>query len=154
MNVDKEKLESEVGHFLEELLKATGLDLEFRCEPEDHTMTVWLSGQDAPMVVSSNARLLYAINHLLNRAFYEKSPQQWSFVVDCNDYRATREAELEILAREAAETVKHSGNLLPLEPMPASERRIVHLALAQEAGVSTESEGIGAQRRVVILPLS
>ncbi len=104
------------------------------------------------MVVGSNARLLYAINHLLNRSFYEKSPQQWNFVVDCNDYRATREAELEILAREAAETVKHSGNLLPLEPMPASERRVVHLALAQEAGVSTESEGAGAQRRVVILP--
>ncbi len=104
------------------------------------------------MVVSSNARLLYAINHLLNRAFYEKSPQQWSFVVDCNEYRATREAELEILARETAEKVKHSGNLLPLEPMPASERRVIHLALAQDPGVSTESEGAGAQRRVVILP--
>ncbi len=152
MNFDKEKLESEVGHFLEEVLKATGLDLEFRCEPEDHTMTVWLSGQDASIVVSSNARLLYAINHLLNRAFYEKSPQQWSFVVDCNEYRATREMELESLAREAAEKVKQSGNLLPLEPMPASERRVIHLALAQEPGVITESEGAGAQRRVVILP--
>ncbi len=152
MNFDKEKLESEVSRFLEELLKGTGLDLEFRCEPEEHTMTVWLSGQDAPMVVSSNARLLYAINHLLNRAFYEKSPQQWSFVVDCNEYRATRAAELEGVARAAAERVKHSGNLLSLEPMPASERRVIHLALAQEPGISTESEGAGAQRRVVILP--
>ncbi len=152
MNFDKEKLESEVGHFLEELLKATGLDLEFRCEPEDQTMTVWLSGQDAPMVVSSNARLLYAINHLLNRAFYEKSPQQWSFVVDCNEYRTTRAVELESLAREAAEKVTQSGNLFPLEPMPASERRVIHLALAQDPSVSTESEGVGAQRRVVILP--
>ncbi len=104
------------------------------------------------MVVSSNARLLYAINHLLNRAFYEKSPQQWNFVVDCNEYRATRVAELEGVAREAAEKVKHSGHLLPLEPMPASERRVIHLALAQEPGISTESEGAGAQRRVVILP--
>ncbi len=152
MNFNKEQLESEVGRFLEELFKGTGLDLDFRCEPEDHTMTVWLSGQDAPMVVSSNARLLYAINHLLNRAFYEKSPQQWNFVVDCNEYRATRAAELEGVARAAAERVKHSGNLLPLEPMPASERRVIHLALAQEPGISTESEGAGAQRRVVILP--
>ncbi len=152
MNLGKEQLESEVGRFLEELFKGTGLDVDFRCEPEGHTMTVWLSGQDATLVVSSNARLLYAINHLLNRAFYEKSPQHWSFVVDCNEYRATRGAELEILAREAAEKVKHSGNLLPLEPMPASERRVIHLALAQEPGVSTESEGAGGQRRVVILP--
>ena len=152
MNVDKEELESKGDRFLEELFKGTGLDLEFRCEPEDHTMAVWLSGQDAPMVASNNARLLYAINHLLNRAFYEKSPQQWSFVVDCNECRATREVELGGLAREAAEKVKHSGNLLPLEPMPASERRVIHLALAQEPGVNTESEGAGVQRRVVILP--
>ena len=152
MNVDKEERESKGGRFLEELLKGTGLDLEFRCEPEDHTMAVWLSGQDAPMVASNNARLLCAINHLLNRAFYEKSPQQWSFVVDCNEHRATRGVELEGLAREAAEKVKHSGNLLPLEPMPASERRVIHLALAQEPGVNTESEGAGVQRRAVILP--
>lgn len=152
MNFDKENLEVEVGRFLEELLEKTGLELEFRCEAEDHAMTVWLSGQDASMVVGNNARLLYAINHLLNRAFYEKSPQRCSFVVDCNEYRATRAAELEGLAREAAEKVKHSGNLIPLEPMPASERRVVHLALAEVPGVSTESEGTGAQRRVVVLP--
>ena len=152
MNFDKEKLEVAVGHFLEDLLEKTGLELEFRCESEDHTMTVRLAGQDTPMVVSNNARLLYAINHLLNRAFYEKSPQRCSFVVDCNGYRAARATELQGLAREVAERVKLSGNLVPLEPMPASERRVIHLALAQEPGVSTESEGTGAQRRVVILP--
>ena len=152
MNLDKETLEVEVGRFLGDLLEKTGLELEFRCESVDHTMTVWLEGQDAPMVVGNNARLLYAINHLLNRAFYERSPERCNFVVDCNDYRETREAELEDLAREAAGQVKDSGNLIPLEPMPASERRVIHLALAQEPGVSTESEGTGAQRRVVILP--
>ena len=152
MNFDKEKLEVAVGHFLEDLLEKTGLELEFRCESEDHTMTVRLAGQDAPMVVSNNARLLYAINHLLNRAFYEKSPQRCSFVVDCNGYLSARATELQGLAREVAERVKLSGNLVPLEPMPASERRVIHLALAQEPGVSTESEGTGAQRRVVILP--
>ena len=90
MNFNKEQLESEVSRFLGELFKGTGLDLDFRCEPEDHTMTVWLSGQDAPMAVSNDTRLLYAINHLLNRAFYEKSPQQWNFMVDYNEYRAAR----------------------------------------------------------------
>ncbi len=75
-------------------------------------------------------------------------------MVECNDYRATREAELEELARDAAERVKVSGDLLPMDPMPASERRVVHLALAQEPGVRTESEGAGIQRRVVILPVN
>jgi spoIIIJ-associated protein len=154
MNLDKEKLTKEVGQFLEGLLKGTGLDLEFDCQPEGQVITVWLSGNDASMVVSNNGRLLYAINHLLNRAFYERSPQQCNFVVECNDYRATREAELEELARTIAERVKVSGDLFPLDPMPASERRVIHLALAEEPGVRTESEGTGIQRRVVILPAS
>ncbi len=154
MDLDKEKLTREVDHFLEELLAGTGLDLEFRCQLDGQMITVWLSGDDAPLVVGNNGRLLYAINHLLNRAFYEKSPQQCNFVVECNEYRATREAELEELAREVAEKVKLSGDLLPLDPMPASERRVIHLALAQESGVRTESEGAGIQRRVVILPAS
>ncbi len=154
MDLDNEKLTKEVGQFLEGLLKGAGLDLEFRCQPDGQVITVWLSGDDSPMVVSNNGRLLYAINHLLNRAFYEKSPHQCNFVVECNEYRATRAVELEELARTAAEKVKGSGDLLPMDPMPASERRVIHLALAQEPGVRTESEGAGIQRRVVILPAS
>ncbi len=154
MDLDKETLTKEVDQFLDGLLKGTGLDLEFDCQPDGQVVTVLLSGNDASMVVSNNGRLLYAINHLLNRAFYERSPQQCNFVVECNEYRATREAELEELARTIAERVKVSGDLLSLDPMPASERRVIHLALAEEPGVRTESEGTGIQRRVVILPAS
>ena len=152
MKSEKDRLAAEVDSFLKGLLAAAGLDLEFRCEPEEEVITARLYGHDVGMVLSNNARLLYAINHILNRVFYEKASRQFSLIVDCNEYRATRAEELQVLARKAAESVKRSGNLYPLEPMPASERREVHLALAQEPGVSTESEGVGLQRRVVILP--
>lgn len=128
------------------------LDLEFRCEAEEEGMMVRLYGHDVGMVLSNGARLLYAINHILNRAFYEKGAEAANLIVDCNDYRSTRAEELELLARKAAEGVEESGAPYLLDPMPASERRVVHLALAEEPGVMTESEDAGLRRRVVILP--
>jgi spoIIIJ-associated protein len=104
------------------------------------------------MVLSNGARLLYAINHILSRAFYEPGTEAFNLLVDCNDYRSARAEELESLARKAAEGVNDSGELYLFEPMPASERRVVHLALAEAPGVMTESEGSGLERRVVVLP--
>ncbi|MDA2923287.1 hypothetical protein MYX65_01310 [Acidobacteria bacterium AH-259-L09] len=152
MTLEKDKLTTEVQQFLGELLERAGLDLRFRCEPEDEVINVRLHGQDTDMVLSNNARLLYAINHLLNRVFYRKSSDGYNFVVDCNEYRGTREMELQLLARKGAERVKLSGIPFRLQAMPASERRVVHLALVEEPGVRTESEGAGLHRRVVILP--
>ncbi|MFQ5929599.1 MAG: protein jag [Acidobacteriota bacterium] len=152
MKLENDKLTTEVQQFLGELLKRAGLDLRFWCEPEDEVINVQLHGQDAGMVLSDNARLLYAINHLLNRVFYRKLSDGYNFVVDCNEYRATRVMELQLLARKAAEKVQLSGIPFRLQAMPASERRVVHLALVEEPGVRTESEGAGLHRGVVILP--
>lgn len=152
MKTEQDKRISQVTSFLKELLAAANLDLDFRCEAEEEGVTVRLYGHDVGMVLSNGARLLYAVNHILNRVFYERGPEAFNLLVDCNDYRSTRAEELESLARKAAESVKESGDLYLFDPMPASERRVVHLTLADEAGVMTESEGGGLQRRVVILP--
>ena len=104
------------------------------------------------MVLSNNARVLYSINHLLNQIFFRQFRDGCSLVVDCNDYRATRVLELQLLAKKVAEKVKAGRTPLPLQPMPATERRVVHLALAEEPGITTMSEGTGEHRRVVILP--
>ena len=152
MKTEQDKRISRVTSFVKDLLEATKLDLEFRCDTEEEGMIVRLYGQDAGMVLSNGARLLYAINHILNRAFYEPGTEAFNLLVDCNDYRSARAEELESLARKAAEGVNDSGELYLFEPMPASERRVVHLALAEAPGVMTESEGSGLERRVVVLP--
>ena len=56
------------------------------------------------------------------------------------------------LAHEVAQEVRETGDVITLEPMPASERRIVHLALENEPGVRTESVGSGDRRQVEVLP--
>ena len=152
MKTAHDKQVSQATSFLKELLVQAGLDLGFQCEAVEEGLVVRLYGHDAGIVLSGGARPLYAINHILNRALYERGPEAFNLIVDCNDYRRTRAEELESLARKAAESVKESGDFYLFDPMPASERRVVHLALAEEPGVMTESEGGGAQRRVVILP--
>ena len=152
MKTEQDKRISQATSFVKDLLEAAKLDLEFRCDTEEEGMIVRLYGQDVGMVLSNGARLLYAINHILNRAFYEPGTEAFNLLVDCNDYRSARAEELESLARKAAEGVNDSGEPYLFEPMPASERRVVHLALAEAPGVMTESEGSGLERRVVVLP--
>ncbi len=151
MTTQDERIERVAG-FLKDLLDKAHLAVEFQCEVEDEGMRVNLHGADAGLVLDNEARLLYAINHILNRAFYERGTEAFNVLVDCNDYRNARAEELESLARRVAENVMESGNHHLFDPMPASERRLIHLALAEEPGVVTESEGTGEQRRVVVLP--
>ena len=154
MKWEKDALVENAGEFLGRLLKQSLLDLDFLCELKESVIQVRLHGDDTGIVLSNNARVLYAINHLLNQIFFRQSLDGCSFVVDCNDYRVTRELELQLLAKKAAENVKLSRRPLPLQPMPANERRVVHLALAEEPGIKTMSGGGGEHRRVVILPAS
>ena len=76
----------------------------------------------------------------------------WTRVlVDVEDYRGRRERQLGEIARRAAERVIESGTMLQLEPMPALERRWIHLALRMSPGVATQSIGEEPLRRVVVL---
>ncbi len=132
-------------------MRLPDLDLDVASRWAGDVVNVDLRGDDAGIVLSNNALLMYAINHLLNQVFYRRAPGSFSAVVDCGDYRAMRVLELELMAKKAAEKVRVTGVPYPLQPMPAVERRVIHLALADEAGVRTESRGGGPHRHVVIL---
>ncbi len=138
--------------FVRELIELSGLDLDVDSEIEGRLIAIELSGEDESLLLADNARLLYAINHLVNQVFYRQAGREYSFLVDCGNYRNERVAELELLAEKAAEKVRVSGSKVILQPMPSGERRIIHLALADEPDVRTESEGSGRYRRVQIVP--
>ncbi len=152
IKMNKDELLEKACQFVEEVIKAIHLELSFHYEVRDAVIEVFLEGKDEGIVLSHNGRILYAINHLLNQVFFKQSLDGYNFVVDCDDYRVGRTAELQLLARKAAEKVCLSQTPFRLQPIPANERRIVHLALAEEPGIRTESEGQGLQRCVVILP--
>jgi spoIIIJ-associated protein len=78
---------------------------------------------------------------------------EWTRVlVDVEDYRGRRERQLRELAERAARRVAETGRMLQLEPMPALERRWVHLALREHPDVVTQSVGEEPNRRIVVLP--
>ena len=73
-------------------------------------------------------------------------------VIDVNGYKQHRYKSLNNLANRIAEEVEANEKSFELEPMPAYERRIVHMALADHPAVFTESTGVGEARKVVIIP--
>ena len=149
--MDRDAIIEEVQDFVEGILGVTQLDLTSECEVDDDgAVKVSLKGSDSGLILRENARFLYAVNHLVNQAFFRKAGGKLSFMVDCDDYRSTRVMELQLLARKAAEKVRYTGQTFHLQAMPAGERRIVHLTLAEEPSVRTRSEGSGLHRRVVI----
>ncbi|GMU40450.1 MAG: hypothetical protein AMXMBFR23_13160 [Chloroflexota bacterium] len=94
------------------------------------------------------AALQYVVNTIVARG-QQKAPV---FGIDIEGYKRRREQMLVDLAREIAQEVRETGDVITLEPMPAYERRIIHLTLREEPGVKTESVGSGDNRQVEVMP--
>ena len=93
--------------------------------------------------------LQYLLNVMVGRNYDD---QDMVFGVDVEGYRRRREDSLVEMAHRVADEVRETGDVITLEPMPAAERRIIHLALSDEAGVATESVGRGSDRQVEVMP--
>jgi len=139
--------------FLANLLVAARLDVRVQNEqPGDEGLLLELDGPDNGLVLGNNARVLYALEHVVNQLVHHRGGGHVKITLDCNGYRSTRMLELQLMARKAAEKVRTTGVSFSLQPMPAVERRVIHLTLAEEAGIRTESSGLGLNRHVVIFP--
>ncbi len=102
-------------------------------------------------LIGRKGERLSALQHLVNLMLSRRMGSWTRVLVDVEDYRGRRERQLVEIAQRAADRVVESGAMLQLEPMPALERRWIHLALRGHARVTTQSIGEEPQRRVVIL---
>jgi spoIIIJ-associated protein len=103
-------------------------------------------------LIGRKGERLSALQHLVN-LMLSKQVGTWTRVlVDVEDYRGRRERQLRDLANRAATRVVETGKMLQLEPMPALERRWVHLTLRDHPNVATQSIGEEPNRRVVLVP--
>jgi spoIIIJ-associated protein len=96
---------------------------------------------------------LSALQHIVNLMLSKQMGEWTRVLVDVEDYRGRRERQLRELALRAADRVAETGKMLQLEPMPALERRWVHLALRDRTDVATQSIGEEPDRRIVVLPV-
>jgi spoIIIJ-associated protein len=103
-------------------------------------------------LIGRKGERLSALQHLVNLLLSKRVGEWTRILVDVEDYRGRRERQLRDLANRAAERVVETGKMLQLEPMPALERRWIHLALRDHDRVGTQSIGEEPNRRVVVLP--
>ena len=150
---DDVTIEGEINEIQKELLKRMGLSMSVVLETSDENVEISMSGYDRDMVLQNRAELLEAFQYLLNRIFGKRLADR-RVVVDCDGFRKRKEDELRLIAKRMSEKVKLTGMEQELQLMNPYERRIVHLAVANEEGVSSESSGDGFMKRVTIMPLS
>ena len=111
-----------------------------------------IQGEDSGLLIGKKGENLNALQFILNRILRSNSVD--SFVtLDIEQYKERRSQSLNTLATRVADRVMNSNRSITLEPMNASERRMIHTALADHTGVKTESSGSGYNRKVVVMPI-
>jgi spoIIIJ-associated protein len=111
-----------------------------------------VDGDDLGLLIGRRGTTLAALQYIVNVMVNRKMDTRVLVNIDAEHYKRRREETLLGLARRMADHVRQTGRSVTLEPMPAAERRIVHLALAQDELVTTGSVGEGESRKVVIYP--
>jgi len=120
-------------------------------EYDERYLLLDVQGADLGALIGRRGETLDNIQYLL-RLMVNQQLRQWkNIVVDVEQYKARRVTQLTQLALRMADQVATSGRATALEPMPANERRIVHLALRDHPAVYTESNGDGERRKVTIV---
>ena len=137
---------------LRDVLERMGVDAEVSAFDDGERIILDAHGSESALVIGKKGATLDALQYLVSRIVFRKPGEVAAIVVDAEGYRGRREDSLADLARRLAEKVVRSGRPVPVEPMSAHDRKVVHTTLAEHPGVRTESEGEGLARRVVIFP--
>lgn len=114
-------------------------------------VTLDIEGDDLGILIGRRGQTLASLQYVVRLIVTEKLKMWVPINVDVAGYKKRRYESLRSLALRLAEQVKRSRRLISLEPMPADERRIIHLALADDPDVATQSMGEGETRKVAIL---
>jgi spoIIIJ-associated protein len=140
--------------FVEGLLEAIGVVGEVDVNDVDGVTYVEVWADDDPdalgLLIGKRGNTLESIQELVRIVVHRATGERCSVLVDVEDYRKRRRAQVLHRARDAARRVKKSGRQEALEPMSAYERKLVHDAVAEMGGLQTASEGDEPERRVVI----
>ena len=136
--------------FLEDVFAKTGLELRVEVKRRSTGSVIDIAGADSELLQSQTGELLEAVQHLINQIFGRQLPAGERLVCDVEGFRATREAELQAMANLAAKRVRDSGVSFTFQPMNANERRIIHLTLAGQEDLYTESIGEGSERKLKV----
>ena len=119
---------------------------------DEREVAVDIFGGDPGKIIGRGGRTLSALEYITNAVLNRGDEDNIRINIDVGGYKRRRDDRLRTTARKAAGRVRETGEPVELEPMSAAERRVVHMALADDPSVISESDGEGRSRRVVVKP--
>jgi len=131
-----------------------GITVPSQVEGRADAETIYLNikGDGSGLLIGRHGQTLDAIQYIVGRMVGKWLGEKRVIVIDTERYRERRRENLERLSRHMGEKAKSTGRAVSLEPMSASDRRIVHLALKHDREVETRSEGEGSMKSIKIIP--
>lgn len=140
--------------FKTQIVEREPADLNGYDEQDEPTVVLDIRGDDLSPLIGRRGETLDGLQYLTRLLVAKELEHYLHIVLDVEGYKAHRAQTLTQLAQRMAERVASTHKPAALEPMPANERRLVHIALRDNPQVRTESVGVGENRKVTIIPKS
>ena len=141
-----------VCRLLEEIMEKMGVSGELEIEELGEYIQINITGKDLGILIGRRGRTLDALQYLVNLAANKGTRERERIILDVCSYRKRRAETLKNLARRLCQRVRRQRRSVVLEPMTPQERRVIHLAVQEERGVVSYSEGVEPFRKVIIAP--
>jgi spoIIIJ-associated protein len=142
-----------VREILERVVETLDVDGEVEVAEDDEQIVGTIDADDVGLLIGRRGQTIDAVQLLCYRAAFQGRGERKRVVVDVAGYRERRREMVARQADRAAERALQSGKEIELEPMSATERKVVHDHLANRAGIETFSEGEEPERCVIVAPL-
>jgi spoIIIJ-associated protein len=144
---------AEIKKIIEELLEKIGVNGTIEEIDSGDGMFFQIRTNDSGVLIGENGQNLFALYYITRRILERRYPtEEFRFSLDVNDYQRKKIEEIKERARMGAQRVRYFKKEVILQPMSAYERRIIHMTLAEDPDIITESRGEGENRSVVIKP--
>jgi spoIIIJ-associated protein len=137
---------------LEKIISFIVEDVTVAAETKSDSLRLRVEGGNSALLIGKHGRTLDALQYILQRIVHKQKRTRLRISIDVEGYRDRRTASLTQMALRLGEKVKRSGKPATISPMNAYDRRIIHIALKDNAGVKTQSMGSGSFRKLVIYP--
>ena len=150
----------EIAKIIEEAVEKMGFSFELEMKEDKNTSRDWgrvifnLKTDDSKFLIGQYGSNLDALQHIIRLISQKKLEERLDFFLDVNSYRQEKNEAVITSAKNMAEKAITEKRAVILRPMSAYERRLVHMALAENDSVKTESQGEGENRKVVIKAIS
>lgn len=140
--------------FLQGVLERMGITADIDVNEGDDKIVLEIQTADPEVVIGRKGQVVDALQHLVSKVVYrERAGEKGKpIVVDSGGYRDKHVQRLEALAQRMGEKALATQAIVPLSPMSAHDRRIVHMAIAAMPGLSSRSEGEGDDRHILVVP--